>query len=99
MFRKRLAIAAIVATGAAIGVVVPGSAQTAPADPQVLEAHLLRTYGAPDANQGVAVDRSNFYYAAHSNYDASPMESSIEVFDTKSMRHIRSHSFGVDRAR
>lgn len=61
MLRKRLAIAAIVATGAAIGAVVPGSAQTAPADPQVLHAQLLRSYDAPDADQGVAVDRSNFY--------------------------------------
>jgi hypothetical protein len=137
MFRKRLAVAAIVATGAAIGVVVPGSAQNAPADPPVLEAHLLRTYDAPDANQGVAVDQANFYavdnrqitkhdrrsgdpllqfaggspfihmdsgavhrgklYAAHSNYDERPMESSLEVFDARSMRHVDTHSFGVDR--
>jgi hypothetical protein len=116
--------------------VVPGSAQTAPADP-VLQAQLLRTYDAPDANQGVAVDRSSFYavdnrqitkhdrrsgdpllqfaggapfihmdsgavhkgklYAAHSNYDERPMESSLEVFDARSMRHVDSHSFGVDR--
>jgi hypothetical protein len=136
MFRVRVAVAAIVAVGAAIGVVVPGSAQTGPADPQVLDAHLLRTYDAPDANQGVAIDRSNFYavdnttitkhdresgdpllqfaggpsfihmdsgavhkgklYAAHSNYDARPMVSSLEVFDAKTMRHIDSHSFGID---
>ncbi|MBC6456553.1 hypothetical protein HKK72_01280 [Actinomadura sp. HBU206391] len=36
-------------------------------------------------------------YAAHSNYDESPMESSIEVFDTKTMRHIGTHSFGIFR--
>jgi hypothetical protein len=36
-------------------------------------------------------------YAAHSNYDESPMESSIEVFDTRTMRHIRTHSFGIFR--
>ena len=36
-------------------------------------------------------------YAAHSNYDESPMESSIEVFDTKTMRHIGTHSFGIYR--
>jgi hypothetical protein len=36
-------------------------------------------------------------YAAHSNYDESPMESSVEVFDTRTMRHIRTHSFGIDR--
>jgi hypothetical protein len=36
-------------------------------------------------------------YAAHSNYDESPMESSVEVFDARTMRHIRTHSFGVER--
>src|ERR687895_520979 len=62
MFSRRLVIAAMVTMGAAIGVVVaPGSAQTGGGEPQVLEAQLLRTYDAPDANQGVAVDRSSFY--------------------------------------
>jgi hypothetical protein len=133
----RFVIAAILAAGAALGVVVPGSAQTGAGDPQVLDAQLLRTYGAPDANQGVAVDRSNFYavdntsitkhdresgdpllqfvggppfihmdsgavhngklYAAHSNYNDRPMVSSLEVFDAKTMRHVESHSFGIDR--
>ena len=36
-------------------------------------------------------------YAAHSNYDESPMESSIEVFDTRTMQHISTYSFGIDR--
>jgi hypothetical protein len=36
-------------------------------------------------------------YAAHSNYDASPMESAIEVFDARTLRHVASHSFGIDR--
>jgi hypothetical protein len=36
-------------------------------------------------------------YASHSNYDESPMESSIEVFDTRTMRHIGTHSFGIYR--
>ena len=36
-------------------------------------------------------------YAAHSNYDDSPMESSIEVFDTRTMRHVDTYSFGIDR--
>ena len=138
MFSRRLVIAAMVTMGAAIGVVVaPGSAQTGAGDPQVLEAQLLRTYDAPDANQGVAVDRSSFYavdnttitkhdrdsgdpllqfaggpaflhldsgavrqgklYASHSNYNDRPMVSSLEVFDARSMRHIASHSFGIDR--
>jgi hypothetical protein len=137
MFRMRFLIAALVAVGTAVVVVVPGSAQTGPADPQVLQARLLRTYNAPDANQGVAVDRASVdavtntritkhdrdsgaaqlqfvggpafihmdsgavhqgrLYAAHSDYDARPMVSSLEVFDARTMRHIASHSFGIDR--
>ncbi|MEO8961613.1 MAG: hypothetical protein ABI325_07025 [Ginsengibacter sp.] len=34
-------------------------------------------------------------YCAHSNFPDSPMASSIEVFDTKTMHHIGSHSFGL----
>ena len=34
-------------------------------------------------------------YAAHSNYPALPMTSSIEVWDVATMRHVESHSFGV----
>ena len=36
-------------------------------------------------------------YAAHSNYDESPMESSVEVFDARTMRHTGTYSFGIDR--
>ena len=34
-------------------------------------------------------------YAAHSNYPNWPMHSSIEIWDTNSLTHIESHSFGV----
>ncbi len=34
-------------------------------------------------------------YAAHSNYPIWPMVSSIEVWDTASMKHEASHSFGI----
>jgi len=34
-------------------------------------------------------------YAAHSNYPELPMTSSIEIWDTSSMQHIGSHSFGI----
>jgi hypothetical protein len=139
--RIRIAIAVAVAAGAAVGAVTAtaGSAQPAAAEPQQLEARLLRTYDAFDANQGVAIDRSGFFavdnrqitkhdrktgaallqfagasggplihmdsgavyrdklYAAHSNYDESPMESSVEVFDARTLRHEASYSFGVDR--
>jgi hypothetical protein len=36
-------------------------------------------------------------YAVHANYPEWPMESSIEVFDTRTMRHLGSHSFGIHR--
>ncbi|MDQ7910432.1 hypothetical protein RB614_38655 [Phytohabitans sp. ZYX-F-186] len=36
-------------------------------------------------------------YAAHSNYSDSPMESSVEVFDTRTMRHVHTYSFGIFR--
>jgi hypothetical protein len=135
------AIVVVVAAAATVGAIVagPGSARTAQAPPQHLEARLLRTYDASDANQGVGVDRSYFYavdntsitkhrrdtgapvlqfagadggplihldsgavgrgrlYAAHSNYSESPMESSVEVLDARTMRHVDTHSFGIDR--
>jgi hypothetical protein len=132
--RFAIALAAVAAVLIAVG-----AATAAPGDPPQLDAKLLRTYDAFDANQGVAVDRDHFYavdntsitrhdrstgrperqfagaeggplihmdsgavhrgrlYAAHSNYDASPMESSIEIFDARSMQHVGSHSLGIDR--
>ncbi len=52
-----------------------------------------RWEGAPDGriahlNSGVVLGRE--LYCAHSNYPRTPMESSIEVFDTERMVHIRS---------
>jgi hypothetical protein len=34
-------------------------------------------------------------YCAHSNYPGVPMTGSIEIWDTKSMKHVGSHSFGI----
>jgi hypothetical protein len=34
-------------------------------------------------------------YAAHSNYPAEPMLSSVEIFEAASLRHVGSHSFGI----
>jgi hypothetical protein len=34
-------------------------------------------------------------YAAHSNYRRFPLTSSIEVWDTQTMKHIGSHSIGI----
>ena len=94
-------------------------------------------FAAPEARQGVAVDRDHFYaitdrgigkydktsgallakwespkngpiihldsgvvvdgklYAAHSNYPAEPMTSSVEIYDAATLEHIGSHSFGI----
>lgn len=34
-------------------------------------------------------------YAAHSNYPDWPMTSSLEIFDTETMAHVGTHSFGI----
>jgi hypothetical protein len=36
-------------------------------------------------------------YAAHSNYPEWPMTSSVEIWDTETLEHIGTHSFGIDR--
>ena len=46
-------------------------------------------------DSGVVVD--GLLYAAHSNYPEWPMESSVEVFDTTTMEHVETHSFGIHR--
>ncbi|MCQ3829335.1 hypothetical protein HXX02_07745 [Microbulbifer elongatus] len=35
-------------------------------------------------------------YASHSNYPAWPMTSSVEVWDTNTMEHVATHSFGIE---
>jgi len=44
-------------------------------------------------NSGMVFDGK--LYAAHSNYPSWPMTSSLETWDTKTMAHIGTHSFGV----
>ena len=39
--------------------------------------------------------RDGRLYCAHSNYPGVPMVSSIEIFDTETMDHVGSHSFGI----
>lgn len=46
-------------------------------------------------DSGVIVDGK--LYAAHSNYPEIPMTSSVEIWDTETLDHIGSHSFGIDR--
>ncbi|MDX2642513.1 hypothetical protein PV341_02830 [Streptomyces sp. PA03-1a] len=36
-------------------------------------------------------------YAATSNYNTTPEKSSVEVFDTRTMKHVDTFSFGIDR--
>lgn len=44
-------------------------------------------------NSGVVLDGR--LYCAHSNYPGVPMLSSIEIFDTVTLEHVGSHSFGI----
>lgn len=46
-------------------------------------------------NSGVVIDGA--LYCAHSNYPNVPMVSSIEVFDTVALRHVRSIPLGIGR--
>jgi len=34
-------------------------------------------------------------YCAHSNYPETPMACSVEIFDTRTLRHVGNHSFGI----
>jgi hypothetical protein len=105
--------------------------------PLALNARAVRDYAAPEADQGVAVDRRYFYavdnsaiakydletgafagrwagprqglirhlnsclergrrlLCANSNYPLTPMGSSIEVFDARTMEHVDSRSLGM----
>lgn len=38
----------------------------------------------------------NKLYCAHSNFPALPMQSTVEVWDTRTMTHIESHSLGLE---
>jgi hypothetical protein len=54
--------------------------------------------GPPDGpiihlDSGIVLDGR--LYCAHSNYPGVPMVSSIEIFDTATMTHVGSHSFGI----
>jgi len=44
-------------------------------------------------NSGIVLDGR--LYCAHSNYPGVPMLSSIEIFDTQTLEHVGSHSFGI----
>jgi len=61
---------------------------------------LLQWDGGPESaeplihlNSGMVLDGK--LYAAHSNYPIWPMTSSLEIWDTETMKHIETHGFGV----
>jgi hypothetical protein len=45
-------------------------------------------------NSGIVIDGR--LYCAHSNYPGIPMVGSIEIWDTETMEHVGSHSFGIN---
>jgi len=52
--------------------------------------------GGPLIHLDGAVVRDGKIYAAHSNYPAWPMTSSLEIWDANTLEHIGSHSFGIN---
>lgn len=44
-------------------------------------------------NSGIIINGK--LYCVNSNYPEKPMASSVEIFDTKTLQHIGSHSFGI----
>ncbi len=49
--------------------------------------------GIKHLNSGVIIGSK--MYCANSNYPEIPMASSVEIFDTKTLKHIDTHSFGI----
>jgi len=52
--------------------------------------------GKPLMHLNSGIVRTGVLYCAHSNYPEIPMHGSIEKWDTRTMRHIGTHSFGID---
>lgn len=51
--------------------------------------------GKPLIHLNSGVVRDGVLYCAHSNYPGVPMLSSIEMWETRTLRHAGSHSFGI----
>ncbi|KAF2416685.1 hypothetical protein EJ08DRAFT_98807 [Tothia fuscella] len=63
-------------------------------------APVLQWYGGANGpiihlDGGVVINGTLF--APHSNYPMAPITSSVEMWDVKTMQHIGSHSFGINR--
>lgn len=52
--------------------------------------------GGPIIHLDGAFVRGGRLYAAHSNYPSWPMTSSLEVWDTATLEHVGTHSFGIN---
>ncbi|NWF84559.1 MAG: hypothetical protein HXY18_12095 [Bryobacteraceae bacterium] len=52
--------------------------------------------GKPFIHLNSGIVRDNLLHCAHSNYPAVPMLSSIETWDTGALRHVGSHSCGIE---
>jgi hypothetical protein len=52
--------------------------------------------GSPIEHLNSGVVRGGKLYCAHSNFPNYPEISSVEIWDTQSLRHVDSHSFGID---
>ena len=50
--------------------------------------------GKPLTHINAGIVHEGKLYGAHSNYPGMPMLSSVEIWDTRTMQHIGSHSFG-----
>lgn len=50
--------------------------------------------GGPIIHLNAGIVHGDRLYCAHSNYPAVPMLSSVEIFDTATLAHVGSHSFG-----
>lgn len=50
--------------------------------------------GGPIRHLNSGIVRDGRLYCAHSNYPETPMVSSIEIFDARTLTHVGSHSFG-----
>lgn len=51
--------------------------------------------GRPMIHLNAGYIHNGLLYCAHSNYPGVPMQSSVEVWDTRTMKHVRSHPLGV----
>jgi hypothetical protein len=134
MRRACLALLSLVALGG--GSATAQAPAAPPVVPELAPAQAVKSWPAPEARQGVAVDAEHFYavvnsrigkyrkadgtkvaewagdrvairhlnscvvegselVCANSNFPETPMASSVEIFDTSTMRHLRSIPLGV----